>query len=974
MATRLARYADRVIEAGWLAAAALTPLFFNVYSSRVFEPDKITLLRSIALLMAAAWLLRTLEAPRAAAAGPAPTAAGRWRELAAMPLLPLVLLFVLVYLLATALSVVPRTSFWGSYQRLQGAYTTLAYIVIFFLTWQGLHRRAQLERLLNVIVLTSLPVALYGVLQHYGLDPLPWAGDVQERVIGSLGNAIFVAAYLIMAAFVTLERAVDRFRRLLAEPRAPLADACMGAAYVFILALQLLAIYFSKSRGPWLGLLAGVYAFMLIALVALRRAAAERGPLTLREAAKALGFALLSPLAAVLPAYLAMILARRGRRWLWLSWCAQAVLAVAVLVVFNLPQSPLAPLRQVPGIGRLGQVFETETGTGRVRVLVWQGAVELLRSNPLRALVGYGPESMFVAYSPAYPADLAHYESRSAAPDRAHNETFDALITTGLIGFLAYIALFIAVFYHGLRWLGFLPAPDGPPGPRRLYLGLTIGGALLGALTAQVVDGSLRFAGVGIPVGLIAGVAVYLALAAFRSAGPAPFPRDGGTVGGPSPAGGTVGGTFGPRELLLTALLALIAAHFVEIHFGIAIAATRLYFWLALALLLALGSGRLTLEPAAEPQPVAAAPALGRRPRRRAGTPPPVGATARGRPARGAGSEGHPTWGMVAGLLGALILGTILFDITTNAAAVANPFAVVWSALTQLQVPGQPPVAAPGALALVLLTWVLGALLVLGEAAPSRPAPFPPAGGTVGGPSAERTTGGRRAPFPPVGGTVGGHPARGTAGRHLLTYAGLSLGAALLFGLLHAARLQPQADVGLVIFGYYAFVFAGILLLAAVLPGPREAGAPLSRGARALLYPVVAVAVAVMIAQNATVVRADIYYKQAWDGLHAPATAGLANGSIDAATAQRYYDSALYYYERALACAPEEDYYLLFEGKALIERAAITDDPQARLQYYQRSEGVLQRAQALNPLNTDHTANLARLSVTWAGALSDGAA
>src|SRR5574337_122300 len=44
--TRFARF---LIEAGWLAAVVVVPLFFNVYSSRVFEPDKLTTLRSIAL-------------------------------------------------------------------------------------------------------------------------------------------------------------------------------------------------------------------------------------------------------------------------------------------------------------------------------------------------------------------------------------------------------------------------------------------------------------------------------------------------------------------------------------------------------------------------------------------------------------------------------------------------------------------------------------------------------------------------------------------------------------------------------------------------------------------------------------------------------------------------------------------------------------------------------------------------------------
>ena len=50
--TRLSVFCDKALETGWLLAVVITPLFFNVYSSRVFEPDKITILRSIAIVMA----------------------------------------------------------------------------------------------------------------------------------------------------------------------------------------------------------------------------------------------------------------------------------------------------------------------------------------------------------------------------------------------------------------------------------------------------------------------------------------------------------------------------------------------------------------------------------------------------------------------------------------------------------------------------------------------------------------------------------------------------------------------------------------------------------------------------------------------------------------------------------------------------------------------------------------------------------
>ena len=54
--------------------------------------------------------------------------------------------------------------------------------------------------------------------------------------------------------------------------------------------------------------------------------------------------------------------------------------------------------------------------------------------NLLRPLVGYGPEAMWVAFNRFYPPDLAHIEARNASPDRSHNETWDSLVVTGILG------------------------------------------------------------------------------------------------------------------------------------------------------------------------------------------------------------------------------------------------------------------------------------------------------------------------------------------------------------------------------------------------------------------------------------------------------------------------------------------------------------------------------------------------------------
>ena len=138
------------------------------------------------------------------------------------------------------------------------------------------------------------------MFQHFGKDPLPWAQDVSGRVTANAGNPIFLAAHLIMAFFLTLERAVSCFGFLLTggprpggdttpgsapgtvpgtapedEQAAPTPDyswagVLAGGAYLFVLVIQLLAIFWSQSRGPWLGLASGMYIFVLLLLTAMR--------------------------------------------------------------------------------------------------------------------------------------------------------------------------------------------------------------------------------------------------------------------------------------------------------------------------------------------------------------------------------------------------------------------------------------------------------------------------------------------------------------------------------------------------------------------------------------------------------------------------------------------------------------------------------------------------------------------------------
>ena len=220
MKTKLAVLSEKIIEAGWLVAVVAVPLFFNIYSARTFEPDKITLLRSIAALMILAWIVLVVEEGRVGSGENKEAWSMRMRNWLKKPLVLPTLLLVIIYIVSTIFSISPNVSLWGSYQRLQGTYSALSYIVIFALMAGHLRTREQVDRLVATIIIASIPVSLYGIIQRYGLDPLPWAGDVTRRVASNMGNAIFVASYLIMVIPLTIVRLVESMTSIVKEEKA----------------------------------------------------------------------------------------------------------------------------------------------------------------------------------------------------------------------------------------------------------------------------------------------------------------------------------------------------------------------------------------------------------------------------------------------------------------------------------------------------------------------------------------------------------------------------------------------------------------------------------------------------------------------------------------------------------------------------------------------------------------------------------
>ena len=158
--TRLSTFCDGMVEACLLLAVVGVPLFFSPYSVRIFEPDKVYLLRCLSLLIVLFWTVSRMESGFDDLFQSGQSGRSVFLSIVRTPLVLPVLFLVLSFLLSAILSVSPRVSFFGSYDRLQGVVTVLSYVVAFFAVLDTIRTREQIDRVIQGLVMTSVPISV----------------------------------------------------------------------------------------------------------------------------------------------------------------------------------------------------------------------------------------------------------------------------------------------------------------------------------------------------------------------------------------------------------------------------------------------------------------------------------------------------------------------------------------------------------------------------------------------------------------------------------------------------------------------------------------------------------------------------------------------------------------------------------------------------------------------------------------------
>lgn len=297
--------------------------------------------------------------------------------------------WVLALLISAIAGPHTQQSIWSNFERMEG-WITLLHLFLLFIALAGVLRTwKQWKNLFMLSVGVSVLVAIYGVVQYLS--------DGVTRISALFGNSTYLAAYALFHVFIALLMVVRENERV----RRSVAQIFRTPSVVFLLTsvfLNIFVVYRTGTRGTILGLLGGIgISALLVAL---------KGRSHPRARKVAIGSVL--------------------------------TLILVVGIFFGLKNTALVQESSV--LKRFADINISEQTT-RSRFMVWGMALEGVAERPL---FGWGQENFIYVFDKHYNPQMFDQEPWF---DRTHNVFLDWLVAGGIIGFLAYFAVFGGIIY-----------------------------------------------------------------------------------------------------------------------------------------------------------------------------------------------------------------------------------------------------------------------------------------------------------------------------------------------------------------------------------------------------------------------------------------------------------------------------------------------------------------------------------------------
>lgn len=325
-------------------------------------------------------------------------------------------IFCAVLILTAFTGVNPNRSFWSTFERVGGVFSFLHFFALFVILSTVFKTRKDWFNFLGLAVFAQSLVSLYGVSQKLKLGFAVESGVT--RLSGTIGNAAFLAGYLIFGLFLAIvlftqtrwkTDSVGVRQNQLTAKGAQWLKIFYGASFILILAVIML----TATRGAIFALIGGAFLFVLLYLIF--------GP------------------------------GRDLKKYL--------ILGIIILVIFGgfiLSQKESSWVKKNSVLSRLVNISLKDPNI-TPRLMVWQMAYQGFKENPI---LGVGLENFNVVFNKYFNPLLMQSASSETWFDRSHNIVFDVLNTSGILGLISYLAIFFAGFYILFKRM-FERSPEG---------------------------------------------------------------------------------------------------------------------------------------------------------------------------------------------------------------------------------------------------------------------------------------------------------------------------------------------------------------------------------------------------------------------------------------------------------------------------------------------------------------------------------
>lgn len=383
MSPKKASIYSRIIQGGLLLVIFFTPLIYTPSTHELFEFPKMSFVYMAVMLLLILHLIDKWQNNQA--------------PLTRTPLDLAIVFFFLGYLASTILSLDLYTSLFGYYSRFNGGLISVSIFLIFYylVCTGGLTDRRFARLTIDVLLAAGAIVALFGVAQHFGYQKNYWLQDSAARVFSSLGQPNWLAAFLTMLFPLSLGQLLNHS-----------AKKSAGLFFLIISVLIFTAIWFTYSLSGLLGLAIALITFFLLAD---------------REIIRAKIYWLLATLA------LCFLLAATQ----------PGIFAPRFNSLFKQLKAETVGAWAAEGTVQPGY----EGDTFKIRLIVWRGALDLLKSDPKTLIIGTGPETFAYAFLPYRPRELNLTTEWDFLYNKTHNDYLNILTDRGLIGFATYLWL-----------------------------------------------------------------------------------------------------------------------------------------------------------------------------------------------------------------------------------------------------------------------------------------------------------------------------------------------------------------------------------------------------------------------------------------------------------------------------------------------------------------------------------------------------